>query len=58
MKELAIALGLILTFVFGSLCGYAIAVEQVHKEAVAAGTGRWMISSPRDVQFAWVVSPD
>ena len=53
MKEAIIALSIVLALLIGGLIGYAVAVEQVHKEAVANGTGRWVPASSQGVVFAW-----
>jgi hypothetical protein len=48
----AIFLGVILAIVLGGIAGFAIATEQVHKQAIANGAGHQVIVDGR-VEFAW-----
>ena len=53
MKEALVGVSIVLALLVGSLIGYAIAVEQVHKEAVANRQGYWTAAGGSTVQFAW-----
>jgi hypothetical protein len=57
MKETALICGGLLLLLVGGLIGYAIAVEQVHKEAVANRHGHWTVASNYSVVFAWGPAP-
>jgi hypothetical protein len=51
---ITVILSIVLALVLGGLIGYAIAVESVHKEAVASGNARWVPSGPCSNTFVWV----
>lgn len=55
---LAILLTIVLALFLGGLIGYAIAVESVHKEAVASGNARWVPSGSCSNTFVWVAPRD
>ena len=52
MKETAIGLGVVLALLVGGILGYTLGVERTHKEAVANGSGHWIIVDGK-VEFAW-----
>lgn len=53
MKEALITVITLLTLFVGGLVGYSTAVDQVHKEAVANGAGRWVATSQYGSTFVW-----
>lgn len=53
MKEALIGIGIVLALLLGGWIGYALAIEQVHKEAVAVGAARWVGEGPCSSQFVW-----
>ena len=57
MKETAITCGVCLALVLGGIAGYAIGIEQTHKQAVANRSGHWTIVDGR-VEFAWGPAPE
>lgn len=52
MKEAAIWLGVALALILGILIGYASAVYNVHREAIANRAGHYEIVGER-TEFAW-----
>lgn len=57
MKELAIWLGIILALIVGCLIGYAGAVYEMHREAIANRAGHYEIVGDR-TEFAWGAPQD
>ena len=57
MQNIILALCVVLALLLGGVIGFAIAVEQVHKQAVANGAGRWIPASSIGVEFAWGSAP-
>ena len=58
MKETLIGVSIVLALLVGGLIGYAIGVENIHKEAVASGQGHWVAASNYSVVFAWGPAPE
>lgn len=53
MKDIALALGIILALTVGSLIGYALGTEQIRQEAVANSTAHWVVNTDRSTTFVW-----
>lgn len=57
MQNIILILCIVLALLLGGICGYAIATESLHQEAVANGMGRWVPASSVGVTFAWGSAP-
>jgi hypothetical protein len=50
---IVMSLAILCTLAFGIFLGFALALDEVHKQAVANGAGRWVATSSQSVVFVW-----